>query len=378
MPSAPRNAFIDAAKALACTAIVWHHLAFYGPISDTLAAAAPGLADWLVQYARMAVEIFLVVAGYLAVASFSRAAAQPPKPVWTHIAGRFRRLVVPYCAALSVVILVNALVQPWLDDPHMVGADPTLLQLVTHALLLNGVLGQESLSAGVWYVAIDFQLFALAALLLLGLPRLLRRFGAADGWWSAHATAWVQTVTVAGVALSLFWFNREPALDNWALYFFGAYALGLFAYWSAHAPTRRAACLWALLIGVVTALALAQDWRGRIFLAGVTALLLVLAQRAPALARWCRWAPIAFLARISYCVFLIHFALCLAANALVVNLWPDSVAAALLALPVTYLLALAAGWALHEGVERRARTWRVLPEWALGLIGLGLATALLD
>ena len=28
-----RNALIDSTKGLACIAIVWHHLAFYGPMS---------------------------------------------------------------------------------------------------------------------------------------------------------------------------------------------------------------------------------------------------------------------------------------------------------------------------------------------------------
>ena len=32
--------------------------------------------------------------------------------------------------------------------------------------VLHGILGVDSLSAGVWYIAIDFQLFALTALLL--------------------------------------------------------------------------------------------------------------------------------------------------------------------------------------------------------------------
>lgn len=36
---------------------------------------------------------------------------------------------------------------------------------MAHALLLQGIVG-ESLSAGVWYVSIDFQLFADTVLLL--------------------------------------------------------------------------------------------------------------------------------------------------------------------------------------------------------------------
>lgn len=378
--SSSRNAFIDAAKALACTAIVWHHLAFYGPLGDTLHTAAPALSGWLVTYGRMAVQIFLVIGGYLAVASLARNGPPAQSSPWRRIGGRFERLAIPYYAALILVVVANAAVQPWLDAPDMVGADPTLWQIATHLVLLNGLLGQESLSAGVWYVAIDFQLFTLAALLLLGVPHLLRKLTPRThaSVLQRRAIRCVQGLAVAGVALSLLGFNRDGSWDNWALYFFGAYGLGMLACWSAHAATRRAACGWAVWIAGLTVCALWLDWRDRICLAGVTALLLVLTGRLPALSRWCQWRPIAVLARVSYCVFLVHFAFCLMANALVVNLWPDSVAAALLAMAVAYVLAVAAGWLLHQAVEIRRVSWRSLLGWEIGLVGAGLATTLLN
>ena len=52
---------------------------------------------------------------------------------------------------------------------------PDILQLLAHALLLQDLLDQEALSAGVWYVAIDFQLFALAVTLLWLSGRIERR-----------------------------------------------------------------------------------------------------------------------------------------------------------------------------------------------------------
>lgn len=379
MSATTHNAFIDFAKAVACTAIVWHHLAFYGPISDTLHAAAPALSDWLITYGRMAVQIFLVIGGYLAVASLTRPRATALASPWRRIGGRFERLVIPYYAALVVVVLVNAAVQPWLDVPDMVGEDPSLWQIATHLVLLNGLLGQESLSAGVWYVAIDFQLFALATLLLLGVPPLLHKLQSHADAATRHVrtTGCVQALAVAGVALSLFGFNRDGGWDNWALYFFGAYGLGMLAWWSTHATTHRAAWGWAALIALLTAAALWLDWRDRILLAGTTALLLSLTSRAPALSHWCQWRPIGFLARVSYCVFLVHFAFCLAANALVANLWPDSVAAAVLAMMTAYGLSLVAGWLLHRAVEVHAASWRKLLGWEIGLVGAGLATTLI-
>ena len=75
---------IDTLKAGASQLIVLHHLAAYGPISDALETSAPVLVDWLFDYGRMAVQVFLVIGGYLAARAFSSgatvAAAQAAGP----------------------------------------------------------------------------------------------------------------------------------------------------------------------------------------------------------------------------------------------------------------------------------------------------------
>lgn len=92
---ASRSALIDCTKGLACAAIVWHHLAFYGPMSDVARQAVPGLIDWLYEYARMAVQVFLVLGGFLAAASLApQGLARFTDPA-QRIARRFVRLVVP-------------------------------------------------------------------------------------------------------------------------------------------------------------------------------------------------------------------------------------------------------------------------------------------
>ena len=66
MSNAPsRLALIDALKAVASQFIVLHHLAFYGPMSDFTHQLWPGLITWLSQDARMAVQVFLVISGFL-------------------------------------------------------------------------------------------------------------------------------------------------------------------------------------------------------------------------------------------------------------------------------------------------------------------------
>ena len=183
-----RSALIDCTKGLACAAIVWHHLAFYGPMSDVAHPVMPDLLDWLYEYARMAVQIFLVIGGFLAAASLAPMGLARFDSPWSKIGKRFVRLVVPYAVALVVTIVISAAIRPWFDH-ESVSADPDLWQLFAHALLLQNIVGEESLSAGVWYVSIDFQLFA-GTVLLLGAVRWLKqvvagRLGvqAVQRWW---------------------------------------------------------------------------------------------------------------------------------------------------------------------------------------------------
>ena len=381
MPNVQRSAFIDCSKGLACAAIVWHHLAFYGPMSDRVGQVLPGLIDWLREDARMAVQVFLVLGGFLAAASLApRGHARFDDP-GLRIARRFVRLVVPYAVALVLAIVVQAAVRPWFDHPS-VSDDPGLWQLLGHALLLQGVLGAESISAGVWYVAIDFQLFALAILLLAGASTaaatLRARFGGdlLNRCWPWAVSA-AQALVLLGVAASLLGFNLDAQWDMWAWYFFGAYGLGMLAYWAVQSPRPLGAWGWALLMLALVLAALALQWRPRVALAGATALALVIAMRLPAVLRWPGWPPLNRLGQISYSVFLVHFAVCVGVNAVESHFWPQSIVAAELGMLLAFVLSVAAGHVLYERVERHVPTWQAALRWQAGLVGTGLLTTAL-
>ena len=364
MSSPRRNALIDSAKALACAAIVLHHLSFYGPMPELVRQVAPGLIAGLVEYARMAVQVFLVLGGYLAAASLApQGVARCADPL-AQLGQRFMRLFVPYAVALVLVMAVSAAVRPWWDDPA-VPADPDMAQLLAHALLLQGVLGEESLSAGIWYVAIDLQLYALTLLLFAALRR-----------WAVPAwrVPLGQVLVLLLVAASLLLFNRDARWDDWALYFFGTYGLGMMACWAVRAEPAQAR-RWLAVMALLLLAALLLDWRARIALAGVTALALVLLLRWPALQAWQGWPGLSWLGQVSYSVFLLHFALCLLVNALLQQFWPGSVPAALLGMVAGFVLSLAAGGWLYRRVECHRPTWRTALRWQAGLVGAGLMLA---
>jgi peptidoglycan/LPS O-acetylase OafA/YrhL len=317
---------VDTLKAFASQLIVWHHLAFYGPMSDVARPHAPGLLGWLADDARIAVQVFLVVAGFLAARSLlERSRIDLPRLVWQ----RYLRLVRPYAVALVVAVLAAWAARQLVPDHPDAPAAPTAGQLLAHLFMLQDIAGIDALSAGVWYVAIDLQLYALLAGLL---------------WLSQRAAGLALPVVAAVMLLSLLWLNRQPELDVWAPYFFGAYGLGVLAYWMSQRPRRLG---WAALLAGVVLLALAFEWRSRILVAGVTAVALVLAAdlRHPG------GAVAAALARISYPVFLIHYPVCLVMGAAVLRFWPDSVAVNVLGMVAAWLLSLAAGALLQRWLE---------------------------
>ena len=356
MASSPRLPGIDALKGLACVMIVWHHLAFYGPMSDVVHPFAPALMDWLYDYGRMAVQVFLVVSGFLVAASLAPQGVAVFDSPARLIFRRYWRLVKPYLVALAVSVLVAALVRPWFAHTS-VSAAPTLLQLLAHVFLLQDVLGQEALSAGVWYVAIDLQLYAVVVLVFAFARRFQiqpHEIGKGDAANATSAPLGVSLILLAAMA-SLLFFNRLPTFDITALYFCGSYALGMLAFWaSSNLGARRG--FWLITMALMGGLALALDFRGRLVVALVTAFGLVgLAGLSPTAwpVRWLQQPRLVQLGRISYSVFLIHFPVCLLVNAIVGYFWPTQLLANVAGLLLAFALSLLAGSALYRWVECR-------------------------
>ncbi len=359
MSAATRLPALDALKALACMLIIWHHLAFYGPMSDVVYPFAPALVSWLYDYGRMAVQVFLAVSGFLVAASLAPHGSAVFDAPGLLIFRRYLRLVRPYLVALAVSVLVAALVRPWLQHDSVPGA-PGLLQLIAHVFLLQDVIGQEALSAGVWYVAIDFQLFAMTVLLLA----LARQFRRLTEWPVPLMVEGVAVVAVLGLA-SLFYFNRQSALDNTGLYFFGSYAFGMLAFWASSANGRRR-WLWLFALAAMGVATLLLDFRMRLAVALMTAFVLVwisAVQPEGRFAQVLHKLGLVKLGMMSYSVFLIHFPVCLLVNAFVSHFWPTHLLANVLGLVAAFVLSLLAGMVLYRTVESRPLRLPLWMQW---------------
>jgi peptidoglycan/LPS O-acetylase OafA/YrhL len=171
------------------------------------------------------------------------------------------------------------------------------------------------------------------------------------------ARRWGTGLLLLLAASSLLFFNRLDHFDDTGLYFFGAYALGLLAFWASTALNRastRTAGVCLLTMAVLGAAALALEFRGRLALALVVAFGLVVLQLRAMPRRWLQSRWLTQLGRISYSVFLIHFSVCLLVNAVVSHFWPAQIMANALGLLAAFLLSLLAGAALYRAVEYRA------------------------
>ncbi len=309
-----RSLLVDGLKALAAQIIVIHHLVSYGPMAASAAQAAPDVVAWFLYYGRWAVQVFLVVAGFLTAQALCGKPALLDRP-WSLIAKRYVRLVWPFGVAITLAVLAAELARFWTDDP-ILPAQAGLMQYVTHWLLVHAVLGHDALSTGVWYVAIDFQLFLMTVLLL----------------WAAQAlrwAGWAPLLIGLLTAASLVWIRTWQDWDNWAPYFYNAYGVGLLVGWLSlrNTHTRESDDLrWVrrILVAVLGILCwqLLTTLNGRLVVILFTAGLLWLASHpigrsTATLAIWegRLGAGIHYLGATSYALFLLHFPVSMLVNA---------------------------------------------------------------
>lgn len=362
---------LDVLKATGCLLIVLHHLAFYGPMSEQVALAWPAGMDWLARHGRLAVQVFLVCSGFLAAQSLAGMAMGSWRTVVQATSKRYLRLATPLLAALALTVLVSELIRPVFGHDSLSDTPDWSLALA-HVFFMQHALDLQALSAGVWYVAVDLQLFILA-LMLQRLTQALscRLPGSASQWQTA--------LILLLVVFSLTLWTHDDALDDTALFFWGAYGMGWLGWHARNEtdPSRR----WGLLLGLGV-LCLVFDARSRALTAWCAMVLLLLAPsirvdnsvasdtgQHHVLARAVSW-----LSRVSYAVFVVHFAVCLLVNFVVHQFWPASVAMNALGMGLAVILSLLAGHVLHRWTEQGAASWARWMGWtATFMASAGLA-----
>lgn len=352
-----RSEVIDLFKAFACVTIVWHHMALYGPMSDVVSEWLPHVIELLEDHGLLAVQVFLVVGGYLNAKSWTRSLVAADFNLFSKAVARYQRLVIPLLAALSWTVAVTAIVRPYFDHTSL-SAEPTPYQVLAHVFLLQDVLYLEAFSAGVWYVAIDFQLFAMA-LGCAGIAYQWQRKRQQGSVIRKALSLWMVLLLV-----SLFYWNLNPLGEVWGTYFFSAYGLGLCVGCWREAHLKISHQMLAALIFLVGVLAYVYQPRIRLLVAVSIAILLALYESThcrPLNFLKARWVQ--SLSDASYAIFLVHFGVSLAVSAAVFNLASESIPVNALGMLMSFGLSLWTGQLLHVHVETLSPSWKRWGQW---------------
>ncbi|MDP1525782.1 MAG: acyltransferase [Rhodocyclaceae bacterium] len=337
--SSPRTAgrrlsFIVALRACAALIILWHHFALYPPLREWAAPLIGGLLDWIEHHAR-ATQVFFVVGGYVMARSMS-AREWTLARISCFTVQRYFRLGIPYLATIAVILPVYLFARGWVPD-DVVGSPVSLPQFLAHLFFLQDLLGYEALSAGLWFVCINFQL----ALVYAATLWLRDQFG-------GGSTDYVGLLGWPLAILSLFYVNLNPAWESWWLYFFPYFFLGIVIHRTLYGG-RTQLEFWAFQILII--IALFYEWRWRLGIALFVGFLLFAAEKFEFGAYWPRNRVIAKLGQVSYSLFLIHFPVLVAVSALWARLGWTTPAAAVAGLLAAFLLSIATAFAFYRWVE---------------------------
>jgi peptidoglycan/LPS O-acetylase OafA/YrhL len=340
-----RLALVDALRALTATAVAWHHFVLYGPVAHWAVPDPGAWITWLRDY-RWFVQVFFAVGGYVMARSMA------PR-VWNlrqsglFVVRRYCRLGLPYLAAIAVAIAACALGRGWLSE-SFVGAPPRVAQILAHVVFLQDILGYESLSAGLWFVCIDFQLGLICVAMMWLRDAIGPRVGLSQGD-SADGIVMVMAWPLA--AASLFYFNMDSAWDPWAIYFFAQFFMGVMVYFGLR--SRRFEVAFWLYVAMMV-VAVVYSWRWRVAMSLSVGLLLYVGGKLGFMDRWPRSRIVASSGRTSYSLFLLHFPVFVVVSTIWVRLdWsrPWEATAALL---VAYAASLAAAELFYRGIETPA------------------------
>ncbi len=330
-------AFLDALRALASVAIVLHHFALYAPLRDIAAPLIGPLLDWLMHNAR-ATQVFFVVGGYVMARSMA-GKRWDLKRLRLFLLQRYCRLGLPYIATMAFILIAYVFARGWLPE-EVTGEDVTMRQLLAHLLFLQGLLGEENLSAGFWFICINFQLGLLYAVLLCLRDTAIYRNGDISkivGWGLA--------------AFSLLHLNLDVSFDNWALYFFPYFYMGIILN---RAVQNKGIAKEFWLYQALLAFALHQDWRWRLAMAALVAVTIYAVEKTGWRPRWIKNPLFATLGKISYSLFLVHFPVLVLVATAFVRMEIDSPVAAVLGLIVAFFLSIGTAAAFHRWVETPA------------------------
>lgn len=285
--------FLDALRGLAALWVVLFHLSVAQVLPSVEEGGAGGFM-WLTVFRRggLGVAVFFVLSGFV-IAHSLRHGLGSRRALRSFATGRLLRLTPPYWAAIVVAIVIHGLASIVNREPFAPGGGPlSVSRVFSHLVYLQGVVEDPAISEVFWTLAIEMQFYLAFAVFLIAVHLLARRWPAAfrPMVWALGA------LSVVGARSGV-----DPQLTLAPLFY--SFALGAIIYW-VHIARLPPLDLGIFALGL---LVLAIESPSSFLNASlVTGGLLVVASVGSGLSHWLASAPLRFLGRISYSLYLVH------------------------------------------------------------------------
>jgi peptidoglycan/LPS O-acetylase OafA/YrhL len=308
-----RFTFLDALRGLGALGIACYHVHRYRPLEIPADHVLSSVIQFVVRHGWISVQMFWVVAGFVAAYSLRKTAIGPAS-FGNFTLRRVLRLGIPYWTVILAVVAVNALPTPWIHSPDqsLIDGPVSLGRVAANLGFLQDVLDCGNISAGTWFVCVDLQFGVLFAL-MLGIARLFSwSLPGKAGRANIDALVLILVFVPLGLA-SLFWFNVD--LDDysaWVIYYFHMPLFGAMVFWALEGRIPRGV-FWAYAAimagGIAYRWNLGMDYKKSldVFVALSTGTVIYLAGRRGHLGDWLAWRPLQYLGRISYSLYLTHY-----------------------------------------------------------------------
>jgi peptidoglycan/LPS O-acetylase OafA/YrhL len=292
---------VDLLKTIAVQIIILHHLSNYGIIPFKVYEIFPRYMEFIGDYGRYAVQIFLVIGGYLSCKNLSRTLEKIG--FFKTVINRYLRLVPSYIVTLAITMICASLARS-VHYEEYIGGPETFTQILAHVFFMQKILGFESISVGVWYMAIDWQLYIFISLLL----------------FTFKDYQFVLRLLIFLIIACLFYFSLDARWEDYFIYFISAYALGILAFLAQdneHVKTQLSAKMAIVLFTLLILADTLFEIHIKNILDILVALVLFWKGRFLYHFQQVKWTKICiWFSQRSYCAFLIHFSILLLGNTL--------------------------------------------------------------